>query len=75
MRRAGWLSACLIAMPAVAADAPPPPADAEFLEFLAESAGEDEEFVEFMESRHFERELERAERERAAAKDEDDEDR
>ena len=45
--------------------------DAEFLEFLAETAGEDEELVRFMESRHADRALRRAEED--AVKDEDDE--
>ena len=69
MRRSGWLTACLLALPAVAEDAPPPPADAEFLEFLAETAGEDEDFVTYVETRRFERELKRTEQERVAAKD------
>ena len=74
MRR-GWLTACLFALPVAAQDAtetePAPPADAEFLEFLAETAGEDEDFVQYVETRRFERELQRIERERAAAKEDD----
>lgn len=73
MRR-GWLTACVLAFPAAAQDVtdpPPPPADAEFLEFLAETAGEDEDFVQYVETRRFERELKRIEKERAAAKDDD----
>lgn len=69
MRRA-LLAACLLALPAVAEDVPPP-ADAEFLEFLAETGDEDEDFVEYVETRRFERELKRKEAERAAAKDDD----
>ena len=73
MRR-GWLIASLVALPAAAQDVtdpPPPAADAEFLEFLAETAGEDEDFVKYVETRRFERELKRVEKERAAAKEDD----
>jgi hypothetical protein len=75
MRRRGWLAAGLLALPAVAAEAPAPlPApDAEFLEFLGESVAEDEEFVQYMESRAFESELRKAEEQQAAPKDGDDE--
>ncbi|MGH8135574.1 MAG: hypothetical protein ACRER4_04430 [Steroidobacteraceae bacterium] len=71
MIRRGWLAAGLFALPAVAAEPPPAPLDPEFLEFLAETAGEDEEFAKYVESRRFERELEETEEQRAAAKDED----
>lgn len=71
MKRRAWLAAGLFALPAVAAEPPPPPPDPEFLEFLAETAGEDEEFANFVESKKFERELEKVEEQRAAAKDED----
>lgn len=73
MRR-GWLTACVLALPAAAQDVtdpPPPAADAEFLEFLAETAGEDEDFVQYVETRRFERELKRIEKARAAAKEDD----
>ena len=70
MNRRAWLAAGLLALPAVAAEPPPPP-DPEFLEFLAETAGEDEEFAKYVESRKFERELEKVEEQRAAAKGED----
>ena len=73
--RGSWLTACLVALPAAAQDVtetpPAPPADAEFLEFLAETAGEDEDFVEYVETRRFERELQRIEKERAAAKEDE----
>ncbi len=71
MRRTGYIAACLLAWPAAAADPPPEQPDAEFLEFLAETAGEDEEFILFMESRQADRELKRAEE--VASKEEDDE--
>lgn len=71
MRRSVWLATGLLALPAVAAEPPPAEPDAEFLEFLAETAGEDEEFVEYVESRNFERELRRAEEQPAAAEDEE----
>ena len=61
----------LLAGPALAAGPPPEPPDAEFLEFLGETAGEDEEFVRFMESVEAERALKRAAKE--APKEEDDE--
>ena len=61
MRRTEFLTALLLAGPALAADPPPEPPDAEFLEFLGETAGEDEDFVQFMESLEAERALKRAE--------------
>ncbi len=71
-RHGAWLAAGLLALPAAAAE-PAPAAteatdtpDAEFLEFLAETAGEDEEFAKFVESGNFERELRRVEAQRAA---------
>jgi hypothetical protein len=69
--RARWMTAILVTLPAAAADPPPLPPDAELLEFLGETAGEDEAFVLFMESRDAERELTRAEQE--TPKDDDDE--
>jgi hypothetical protein len=63
-----WLAAGFLAWPAAAAEPPPP--DPEFLEFLAETADEDPQFAEYMESRRFERELRKVEEERAAGKDE-----
>jgi hypothetical protein len=69
--RARWMTAILVILPAAAAEPPPLPPDAEFLEFLGETAGEDEAFVLFMESREAERELTRAEQE--TPKDDDDE--
>lgn len=63
MRRAKFMTAFFLAWPAAAADPPPEQPDAEFLEFLAETAGEDEEFVEFIESGRADRALKRAEEE------------
>jgi len=71
MARHAWIAAGLLALPAVAAEPSPPPPDPEFLEFLAETAGEDEEFAKYVESRKFERELQKVEEQRAPAKDED----
>ncbi len=71
MSRRIWLAAGLLALPAAAAEPPPTEPDAEFLEFLAETAAEDEEFVKYVESRKFERELRKVEEQRAAAKGED----
>lgn len=71
MRRGNVLAACLLAWAAAAADAPVEPLDPEFLEFLAETAGEDEEFVKYIESGKGEKELKRAEKQ--AEKDDDDE--
>lgn len=62
MHRA-WLAACLVTWPAAAAEPPPTPPDAEFLEFLAEFGAEDEEFAQYLESRNGEKELQRAEQE------------
>jgi len=72
MNRRAWLAAGLLALPAAAAEPPPQPdPDTEFLEFLAETAGEDEEFADYVESRNFERELRKVEEQRADAKGED----
>jgi len=71
MTRRAWIAAGLLALPAAAAEPPPPPPDPEFLEFLAETAGEDEDFAKYVESRKFERELRKVEEQRATAKDED----
>ncbi len=71
MSRRVWLAAGLLALPVAAAEPPPAEPDAEFLEFLGETAGEDEEFAKYVESRKFERELRKVEEQRAAAKDED----
>ncbi|MBF8291836.1 MAG: hypothetical protein HW417_1861 [Steroidobacteraceae bacterium] len=72
MNRRAWLAAGLLALPAAAAEPPPQPdPDPEFLEFLAETAGEDEEFADYVESRNFERELRKVEEQRADAKGED----
>lgn len=70
MPHRAWIAAGLLALPAAAAEPPPPP-DPEFLEFLAESAGEDEEFAKYVESSKFERELQKVEKQRAPAEDED----
>jgi hypothetical protein len=71
MRRRKFLTVLLLAGPALAADPPLEPPDAEFLEFLGETAGEDEDFVRFMESIEAERALKRAEEK--APKEGDDE--
>ncbi len=71
MRRPVVIAALLVAWPAVAADPPPEPPDPEFLEFLGETAGVDDEFIEFMESREAERVLKNAEKE--VPKEDDDE--
>ncbi len=77
MRGHGFLTLLLVAWPAAAADTPPARTqatalpDVEFLEFLGETAGEDEDFVWFMESVQAERALERAEQE--TSKEDDDE--
>ena len=71
MRRPEFLTALLIAGSALAADPPPEPPDAEFLEFLGETAGEDEDFLRFMESVEAKRALKRAENE--TPKEDDDE--
>lgn len=71
MRRPALLSTVLLAWPASAGDSPPAPPDAEFLEFLGEMAGEDEDFVLFLQSAEAERALKRAEKE--ASKEDDDE--
>lgn len=71
--RAAFMAAWLAALPSVA-EGPPP--DPEFLVFLGEMAGEDPEFVQFMESREARRALKDAEeraREEAKAKEDDDE--
>jgi len=70
MRR-GWIAVCLVALPAAATEAPQPPPDPEFLEFLAEIGGEDDDFVDYIESRKGDKELRRAEQK--ASKDDDDE--
>ena len=71
MAHRAWIAAGLLALPAVAAEPPPPPPDPEFLEFLAETAGEDEEFAKYVESKKFERELRKVEEQHATAKDVD----
>jgi hypothetical protein len=70
MNRRAFLAVGLLALPAAAAEPPPPP-DPEFLEFLAQTAGEDEEFVDFVESGKFERVLHEVEKQRATDKGED----
>jgi len=71
MARRAWIAAGILALPAAAAEPPPPPPDPEFLEFLAETAGEDEEFAKYVESKNFDRELQKVEEQRAPAKDDD----
>ncbi|MEX2151450.1 MAG: hypothetical protein WD793_14655 [Steroidobacteraceae bacterium] len=71
MRRSDFIAMCLISLPAAAAEPAAEPADAEFLEFLAELPDEDTGFMAYLESRSGERELKRAEK--AAAKEDDDE--
>lgn len=71
MRRPAFLSTLLLAWPALAGEPQPEPPEAEFLEFLGEMAGEDEDFVLFLQSAEAERALQRAERE--ASKEDDDE--
>jgi hypothetical protein len=70
--RSAFVAAWLAAVPAVA-EAPPP--DPELLVFLGEMAGEDPEFVQFMESREARRALrDAAERAREEAKPNEDDD-
>ncbi|MEX1994718.1 MAG: hypothetical protein WD929_08650 [Steroidobacteraceae bacterium] len=71
MRRSGFMVVCLLAWPAAAADRTAAPLDPEFLEFLAEMAEEEAEFVDYMESRNGERELKRAEEKKASKEDDD----
>jgi hypothetical protein len=71
--RSAFVAAWLAAVPAVAGSPPPDP---ELLVFLGEMAGEDPEFVQFMESRAARRALKDAEeraREEAKRKEDDDE--
>lgn len=58
MRLPVLLAAFALAWPAAAADAPPEPPDPELLElleFLGETAGLDQEMIQFMESREAKR--------------------
>lgn len=71
MRRGTFMAACLLAWPAAGAEPPAAKPDAEFLEFLGSTTEEEEEFIDYMESRKGERALQRAEKE--AAKEDDDE--
>ncbi|MGQ0430479.1 MAG: hypothetical protein ACT4UQ_11145 [Gammaproteobacteria bacterium] len=71
MGRGAWIAACVVAWPAAGAETPAAPPDPEFLEFLAEFDGEDEAFLDYIESRRGEKELKRAEEK--ATKDDDDE--
>jgi hypothetical protein len=73
MRRGVWLAAGLLVLPAVAEEPASAAPDAALLEFLAETAGEDEAFVEFVESDQFDGELRQVEEQRAAPKDGDNE--
>jgi hypothetical protein len=73
MNRRAFLAVGLLALPVAAAEPPAPVPDAEFLEFLGEAVEEDEEFVKYVESRMFERELGKAGEQQAAPKDGDDE--
>ena len=71
MNRRAFLAVGLLALPVAAAEPPlPPDPDPEFLEFLAQTAGEDEEFANYVESRNFERELQKVEEQRATDKGE-----
>ena len=60
MRRPVVIAALFVAWPAAAADPPPEPPDPEFLEFLGETTGVDDEFIEFMETREAEQALKNA---------------
>ena len=71
MRRAFSVSALVLAWPAAAESPPPAPPDPEFLEFLGETAGVDENLALFMESREAERVLK--DTEKTASKEDDDE--
>lgn len=73
MYRSAWLAVGLFALPIAAEEPPAVTPDAEFLEFLGETAIEDDGFVKFVESDRFERELQQAEETPAAPKDDDDE--
>jgi hypothetical protein len=63
MPPARCIVACLLAWPVVAEEPLSLQPDAEFLEFLGETADEDEEFVFYMESVEAERAVNRAEAE------------
>ena len=71
MNRRAFLAVGLLALPAAAAEPPPADPDPAFLEFLAQTAGEDDEFVDFVESGKLERELREVEEQRAVPKGED----
>ena len=60
MRRPVVITALFVAWPVAAADPPPEPPDPEFLEFLGETMGVDDEFIEFMETREAEQALKNA---------------
>ena len=71
MRRPVVITALFVAWPAAAADPPPEPPDPEFLEFLGETTGVDDEFIKFMETREAQQALKNAEKK--VPKEDDDE--
>ena len=73
MYRSAWLAVGLFALPIAAEEPPAVTPDAEFLEFLGETAIEDDGFAKFVESDRFERQLQQTEETPAAPKDDDDE--
>jgi hypothetical protein len=71
MRRPFLMTAVVLAWPAAAADPPSPPPDPEFLEFLGETSGVDDDLVLFMRSPEAEKALKDASKQ--DSKEDDDE--
>ena len=63
MRRHVVITALFVAWPVAAADPRPEPPDPEFLEFLGETMGVDDELVEFMDSHDAKKALKKVEKE------------
>jgi hypothetical protein len=71
VRRPLCITALVLAWPAAVADPPPDVPDAEFLEFLGETAGLDPEIVRFMESREAKRAVKDAAEEKPEEEDDE----